>query len=257
MKSKVLVVVFVVAATAVWAFSSNPPDGYTGAPGEGLCTSCHGGAAPNSGPGRLVIEGFPPQYTPGAVYKVTINLSDPDARSWGFEATVKGNPPGTLRIVDMDRTQLSTARTGAQYVKQTSRGLSVGASGSTSWSFEWVAPDGGSGPVVLYAVGNVANGNGSASGDRIYTANATSEPVSAVRKSGDLDGDGRISISDVIIALRIAIGIRQATPDEISAADVAPKPGIGGRTYGDGSVNVGDVIRILRRAVGLEPDPWP
>ncbi len=68
---------------------------------------------------------------------------------------------------------------------------------------------------------------------------------------GDLNGDGKVSLGDAVLALRIALGVLTPTPDQVKMADVAPKPG------GDGKITVGDVVRILRRSVGLEPDPWP
>jgi outer membrane protein assembly factor BamB len=74
---------------------------------------------------------------------------------------------------------------------------------------------------------------------------------------GDLNGDGALNLGDVTLALQIAIGTLQPTPDQLQAADVAPRVGTGGRAYGDGKVTVPDVSRLLRRYLGLEPDPWP
>ncbi|MGC8833006.1 MAG: hypothetical protein ACP5R4_03045 [Armatimonadota bacterium] len=42
-----------------------------------------------------------------------------------------------------------------------------------------------------------------------------------------MNGDGKVNIVDVTSALRIALGIQSASPDEMSAADVASKSGVG------------------------------
>ena len=74
---------------------------------------------------------------------------------------------------------------------------------------------------------------------------------------GDLNADGRVTLADVTLALRVAVGALPlpGTEDPISRADVAPVRDDG--TVGDGVIDLLDVTRLLRRAVGLEPDPWP
>ncbi|HEY3281800.1 MAG TPA: dockerin type I domain-containing protein [Armatimonadota bacterium] len=71
---------------------------------------------------------------------------------------------------------------------------------------------------------------------------------------GDLNGDGKVNISDVTLSLRAAVGLYQPTPDALAAGDVSPRPGTNGRLYGDGVVNIQDVLRILRYVVGLLSD---
>ena len=58
---------------------------------------------------------------------------------------------------------------------------------------------------------------------------------------GDVDGDGEVTVSDALMALRCAMGV--LTPDEAqtAAADV----------NGDGTVGVDDALIIMRRALGL------
>ena len=64
-------------------------------PGELNCTiGCHTGAAPNSGPGSvmLFVNGMPMSeytYTPGETVPVTVTVTDPDASQMirGFEIT--------------------------------------------------------------------------------------------------------------------------------------------------------------------------
>src|SRR5262245_48574578 len=67
-----------------------PPLGFTGAPGEGTCVGCHytfnQPNPPNSG-GKIEITGLPANYTLGQSYTVTVMVSHPTARAWGFELT--------------------------------------------------------------------------------------------------------------------------------------------------------------------------
>ncbi len=76
-------------------------------------------------------------------------------------------------------------------------------------------------------------------------------PLFSAPLPGDVDGDGKRSLSDVILTLRIATGLQPATPEKITLADVAPRPGTEGRLYGDGKVTIADAIRLLQFAVGL------
>jgi hypothetical protein len=71
--------------------------------------------------------------------------------------------------------------------------------------------------------------------------------------------DGRIDVADVVVGLRLAVGLDAASALERLVADVAParleRPsGVG---TGDGALDVADVVRLLRGAVGLEDLAWP
>lgn len=77
---------------------------------------------------------------------------------------------------------------------------------------------------------------------------------------GDLNGDGQVTVADVELALRVAIGMDPATPEVLAAADVSPVPGVGsraGRPWGDGKVTMADVIILLRHIAGLAAGPFP
>lgn len=65
-----------------------------------------------------------------------------------------------------------------QYVEHTSLGTFLGRSATETnpviWEVDWIAPPKGARAVTFYSAGNAANGNGSSSGDYIYTASAIS-----------------------------------------------------------------------------------
>ena len=72
------VLLLIVAANAVWAFSSGPPVSRTSAralgiyPAEGNCTSCHSGNPLDDPNGGLQILDMPSHYTPGQSYPLRV-----------------------------------------------------------------------------------------------------------------------------------------------------------------------------------------
>ncbi len=169
-----LIFVLIVPA-AVMASSGNPPNGKTGAPGEGTCRDCHSSFPLNSGNGNLSITG-PSEFIPGGTYPITVTLSDPGQSRWGFEITPLNT--GSVTITDPVHTQFASSG-GRLYVKQNSAGTYNGNfDGPISWSIDWTAPADPPDQVIFYASGNAANGNNNTSGDYIYTTSfATSLPT--------------------------------------------------------------------------------
>jgi len=80
--------------------------------------------------------------------------------------------------------------------------------------------------------------------------------VSTVRRNiirvpvilGDLDGDGVVDIRDAAQALRISLGLQQASPQTLAHGDLAPL--VNGVPRPDGVIDSGDVL-LLRKIVGL------
>jgi hypothetical protein len=70
-------------------------------------------------------------------------------------------------------------------------------------------------------------------------------PSRAEPLRGDLNGNGKVDISDVVIALRIAVGLQSAGPSEIASADLT----------GDGRIAIDDASLLLQIAIGLIPPP--
>jgi hypothetical protein len=69
-----------------------------------------------------------------------------------------------------------------------------------------------------------------------------STPATPSVKLGDLNGDGKISVADATLSLRIAVGLLTATDDQKAADDVNK----------DGKWTVGDTTLILQVAVGVK-----
>lgn len=174
----------------VGAFSTGPPAGHTGAPGESTCTNCH---VHVPGAGQLTIT--PPQtYTPGQTYQIVVRhtSSDPERLRWGFQLTALagGNMAGDLTSTSGD-TQTLLGGFGREYIEHTFAGTFGGQSDGAFWTFNWMAPATNVGAVTFYAAGNQANNDGTPEGDRILVATATSQPnVSVVTQKAPFDFDG-------------------------------------------------------------------
>jgi len=66
---------------------------------------------------------------------------------------------------------------------------------------------------------------------------------------GDMNGDGKVNVTDALLALRTSVVLYNATPEEIARADVAPF--INGVPVADGNIDLSDALMILKKAVGL------
>jgi len=168
-RTRSLVALLACCALAL-AYSSGPPNGMTGRPGEGTCLACHSGSS--GSPDSSNLLGFGPAgYEPDSLYVLTLTVSHAGQRCWGFELTAvdaANGPAGQLAVLDPVNTQYDTSQVGGfQYVKQTSAGTFPGQVGQASWTIGWRAPAAASGAVTFYWCVNAANNNNSASGDTI------------------------------------------------------------------------------------------
>lgn len=194
-------------------YSGGPSDGLTGAPGEGLCTNCHGGS---TGDGSVEILGVPASYSPDLSYTITVKLQDQGQQRWGFELTAVdavGDGAGSFTVTDAANTQLSdNAAPYRDYVKHTSGGTYSGtADGPVTWSFEWTAPGTDVGPVTFYTAGLAANGNHNTSGDFLYTASESSSwtvTQVVVPASG---WSGKLALMILLTLLAAAVMRRKST----------------------------------------------
>jgi len=180
-----LLVVAVFGPSPAPGFSSGPPDGATGAPGEFVCTQCHTEFGLNSGPGLLTIDA-PVEYEPGMTYAIAVSVTQVGQMRWGFELTVldgEGEQGGDLLPIDAN-TQVS-ASLGREYIKHTSAGTMPGQTDGNTFTFAWSAPESDLDALTFYAAGNAANNDASNQGDFIYTASTpVPEPTAVARSLG-------------------------------------------------------------------------
>ncbi|MDQ3015293.1 MAG: T9SS type A sorting domain-containing protein, partial [Bacteroidota bacterium] len=164
-----------------FSFSTNPPDGNTGAPGDMFCTQCHNQTNPTQN-GTLTLEGFPDVITPNETYslKISNRVTEGTAVRGGFQMTVLG--PFNTRAGDFlsPSTSSVVSISGGRQYWEHNPALEYPDSNVVSWTVLWKAPEMVSGSVITwYASGNIANGNFQNTGDRIIGANGNGTVVLA------------------------------------------------------------------------------
>lgn len=142
--------------------------GYTGSPGDSSknCTTCHGGTAtPKDG---WITSNIPAEgYTPGQTYTVKATNTAMGSTRFGFEVSpqkLNGDLMGTMIITDTLRTKLVGNN---KYITYKADG--VDGVDSNSWTFDWVAPQAGSGEVVFYGAFNSNPGHKGGDGTTLST----------------------------------------------------------------------------------------
>ncbi|TVR80632.1 MAG: T9SS C-terminal target domain-containing protein [Saprospirales bacterium] len=169
---RLLLVSTIAMAFVLIAFSSSPPNGNTGAPGEGVCSSCHGGSNPLGLDGNIAISGTGPTVLAGETYLVSVLLTNPNglAQRAGFQIVAldeNDNNIGTLSNPSASST-ISTSG-GRTYFKH-NPAVNFPATNEVEWTVEWTAPsDPSSTTVNFYGAGNIADGNNASSNDLIVT----------------------------------------------------------------------------------------
>lgn len=193
MHLKELGLFLLVTCASAWARSTGADPGLTGSPGDQgfTCSECHGPL--NNARGSVRINFPAASYTPGQTYRMSVLITDPNARRWGFElgawqsSNLTTKQAGTLATAD-GNTRITT-QSSWQYITHTSAGTRPGTTGSQAFEFDWTAPAAGTGEVSFYAAANAANNNGSNDqGDFIYSTNlkvpeAASGPTPTLRDS--------------------------------------------------------------------------
>jgi len=186
------VAVLVGIAPAAFSHSYGPAPRVTGAPGDNpkACTQCHTTNALNSGSGSVkIILQSGAFYVPGVKQRVAVQVADPAQQRWGFELTARLNSnledgqagdftpvDGFTQVICEDSAPRPCA-SGPSFIQHTSAGTRNGTPGGATFQFDWTPPATNVGPVTLYAAGNAANGNGSPTGDQIYTKSVQLAPA--------------------------------------------------------------------------------
>jgi len=154
------------------SFSTDPPNGRTGAPGESTCVSCH---TPQNQAikGSISIEGFPATITPDQTYELTVVNRDSigTAVRGGFQMTILG--PTNTKAGELSSPSSSSViqtSSGRQYFEH-HPALTYPDSNVVKWKVQWKASNlPTSGLITCYVAGNICNGNFQSSGDKTLIA---------------------------------------------------------------------------------------
>jgi hypothetical protein len=173
-------------ATLLWApcllaFVDGPLPGMTGGFGEPSCQACHWAPVVDAPGTRLRVSGFPESYTPGARYRVTVSLEEPDLPRGGFQLAVRfaggeaaGGQAGALTALDEKAWIVAAGEPPVEYAQHSAAGTRARA-GLLTWELAWTAP-GAAHPVLLHVAANAANDDASPLGDRVYLRSYGSVP---------------------------------------------------------------------------------
>jgi len=208
-------------------FSGGAPASRTGGPGDaGTCNDvgCHNTFALNSGTGSVAISG-PSTYLPGQPLDLSVRVMRPGATRIGFQISVRnaaGNHVGTFVLTD---TNSEFASGDPNYVTHDQAPF---VADENSWTVRWIPPAVFTETVTFYAAGNTANGNGSPTGDRIYTTTFSVSRGTATSTEAD------------------------ELPDRFEVTDVFPNPFVRQTTIAFRQTNPGDVSLVLFDASGRE-----
>ena len=143
------------------------------------------GTAVNAGGGNVQITySGGSNYTPGQRGKFTVTITDANARAYGFEVSARlgsnldNGQAGTLHpgqgvqvVCEDDGNPPCRANAPVQFVTHTQ------PRNAGTFEFEWTPPADAQGEIRVYVAGNAANGNGTNTGDRIYTASIALTPA--------------------------------------------------------------------------------
>ena len=156
--------------------NSSAPLGYTGSPNENnsrTCSSQNGGCHSGSGTtfqSDMISINIPDcGYIPGETYTVTLTVSSVGRNEFGFSVSPQfsgGATAGTM--IASSGTQLNGS---GRYLTHTSAGTIESSPNTRVWTFNWIAPQAGSGDVVFYAAFNASNNNNANTGDLIFNSN--------------------------------------------------------------------------------------
>lgn len=161
--------------------SDNGKAGVTGSPGENNCTNCHNTYAVNSGAGSITMTSNMTnwEYVPGQTYQISVTVAQTGKSLFGlgFEALLpSGANAGTLTAGT--GTTIKNATVSGNSRRNIVHQLNGGASSGThTFTFNWAAPTTNVGALTFYAAGDACNGNGSDTGDYVYTASQSVNPA--------------------------------------------------------------------------------
>jgi len=174
--------VLVATAAGESPYLDGAPPGFSGGFGEDSCLACHFDEDLNQPPGRLILSGVPASYTPGETYPLSISLTRPGLVLAGFQLTSRfedGTQAGMLAPPSGgdERVAISSdTDTRVLYAHQRGTAAEPAAPAAARWTVSWTAPEADARAVLFHVAANAADGDGSASGDYVYTTAAAALP---------------------------------------------------------------------------------
>jgi hypothetical protein len=173
--------------------ASGPGGGYTNAPSESSCVSCHGGSLITTGTqlnslrfkGNFTGSG----YITDSTYNLEVTFKQSGRSKFGFQITAlnaANEPIGTFTNTN-NRTSRVTSSINSktrEYIQHTSTGTASVGTDSTRWTFDWKAPNSNVGKITFYVVVMATdNNNQNNSGDLVYAKTFEVNPSNLLPKA--------------------------------------------------------------------------
>ncbi len=181
-----------IAMILLLSFSSTPPPGRTGAPGERTCSDigCHGNSTAFDG--HIELVGFPAAAVASQTFNITVSLvvDDGAPQRGGFQLVGVGDENGNIVNVgtfSMPGTDSRVSNnSGKNYFEHFGAKFFNGQT-QVNYTARWETPSSfTTDSLTLYAAAVLANNNGSSSGDKVIFKTMTMQ----IPETADEDGDG-------------------------------------------------------------------
>jgi hypothetical protein len=189
-----LAVLFLVLTSfSILMRSAVPPQGYTGAAGRN-CTSCHGGAALNSGGGTISLSGLPSGgFSPGTAYDFSLQITHgtSDRRRFGF--SIEARNSAGQKAGSFSSTNPNAGNNGDELSQLNAPLLAAGTGSFTYANLRWTAPElpAAADSVITFYFSGIA-GSGSGSSDD-FTYGATRSIQLLATQTFTFNGSGNWS----------------------------------------------------------------
>lgn len=167
------------ASTKSHLFSSGPPTGKTGAPGESNCTDCHSGTVQSgTGINQVMLinssQQIVSEYTPGETYSVTVTTETAAKKGFQISARIlSDNSKAGSSTGIATNTEMKSANN-QEYIGH----VSASNTSQSGWTFNWTAPATNVGDVRFYLAANTTNNSSTSAGDVIRISQHTFPVVS-------------------------------------------------------------------------------
>ena len=189
------VLVMLVSITLLMSHSDNPPNGKTGAPGDGLCTDCHS-LGTGTQDGSITVTGMPTTIQPSTMYVLTVTSSNPNgiAAEAGFQLTILNSSNQKAgAMTGPSSSSVVTPSAGREYWEH-NPSVAYPGDNIVTWTVTWTSPVGPPGnAITAYVAGNVADGSDTDDGDLIVTSTSAGMMAAGIPLEVDI-----ISSTDLV-----------------------------------------------------------
>lgn len=175
---KIYAIICLIGIVSIYAFSGSHlvnGQGYTGAPGDSVCASCHNGNNASL-TGDITIEGLPTLLDPGQTVSITVRVTNPslNADRAGFQLTALDQANMPIGSISNNSAGSVIKSVGSQQYVGHEPAQSF-AGGDVVWTFDYTVPAsvGSATAITFYSSAIIANGGNGNQQDRFVLTSET------------------------------------------------------------------------------------